>query len=151
MRSDSESLPRHIRAIVDDHCSRAGFPPAVLVVTDDETLGALLSKRLRGRGCDVLELHDTASFHELLREGPTCDLMIVDAGMRCSPLHGLGYARPRGLDVPAIAIVRVEDEEARVEARRLDLTLCSRAVVLGALDRLLLGALRRIRRPSRAA
>ncbi len=151
--SHSESIARHIRAVVDHHSSRSGFPPAALVLTEDETLGLLVSKRLRDRGCDVLELHDTASFHRLLRDGGAFDLLIVDGAMTCSPFHGLGYARRRGLDLPAIAIVRSEDEHTRFEAEQLDLTLCNRAAVRSSLDRLLLGALHWLtqQRTSRAA
>jgi hypothetical protein len=149
--SQSDAFARHIREAIDDRVARAGFPPAALVVSSDETLSAMVSKRLRDRGCDVLELRDAESFHEVLRDGAVCDMMFVDASMKCSPFHGLGYARRQGLDVPAIAIVRVEDDLARKEAERLDLLLCNRAVVLGSLDRLLLTALRRMPRVSRAA
>lgn len=153
--SRSQDLNRQLNEQIDEHVSRVGFPPSVLLAIGDESLSPIVGKRLRDRGCDVLEVRDAATFHQLLREGTHCDVLLLDEAQSlagCSPLHGLAYARRHGLDAPAIALVRLEDDHARTEARRLDLLLCARAVVLGSLDRVLLTALLRVRyRTSRAA
>lgn len=150
--SQSQNLARQLNEQIDEHVARVGFPPSVLLAMTDDSLRATVGKRLRDRGCDVLEVGDASTFHEVILEGTHCDIFLLDELAGCSPLHGLAYARRHGVQVPTIAIVQLEDEHARTEARRLDLLLCARAVVLGSLDRVLLTALRRVRyRTSRAA
>lgn len=146
------SLSQPLGAQIHGHIVRTGFPPSIVVASGDDSLRVMLCGRLRDRGCDVLEVRDAATFHALVVEGTSCDLFLLDESLEgCSPLHGFGYARRHGLRAPAIAVVRIEDDHARTEARRLELLLSSRSVVLGSLDRLLLTALRCIERPSRAA
>ena len=128
------------------------FPPSILVASGDEALRTALSRELRDRGCDVLEVCDAATFHSMLLEGTHCDVFVLDSLHGCSPFHGFAYARRHGLQAPAIAVVRLDDEHAQTEARRLDLILAPRATVFGSLDRLLETALRRVtRRDSQAA
>lgn len=130
---------------MEDATARLGAAPVVTVVTSDIGLRAMLERRLRDRGCDVTTVRDANAFHALVREGALeADVLILDDALTpCSPFHGLGVARRRGVDAPAIALVRVEDVHARTEAERLDLVLCGRSVALGSLDRVLLIALRR--------
>lgn len=157
--SQSEALRSSVLAAVDGHVARFWGPPRVLLATGDDTLRAALDHRLRDRGCDATHVVDAYGFHAALREYQWTvdvppDFLVLDTLLPgCSPFHGLGYARAHGMWMPAIALVRVEDEPAGTEARRLAATLCVRSVVQGSLDRLLLGALRRCatRRPSRAA
>ena len=153
--SQSQNLTKQVRAAVDANAARFGSTPTVMLVTADIGLRAMLDKRLRDRGCEVVTVRNAAEFHEKIREDALdADILVVDDALAgCSPFHGLAYARGRGLDAPAIALVRLEDVLARTEATRLDLVLCGRAVVLGSLDRVLLLALRRClaRRISHAA
>lgn len=147
--SQSEALRGHVLAAVDGHIARFGGLPRVLVATGDDTLRASLDHRLRVRGCDATHVVDAYGFHAALWEyarglDVPPDFLIVDGMLPgCSPFHGLGFARTHGLTMPAIALVRFEDDPARTEARRLAAMLCLRSVVQGSLDRLLLGALRR--------
>jgi PleD family two-component response regulator len=153
--SQSQNLARQVRETVDANIARFGAAPTVMLVTDDVGLCARLGRRLRVRGCEVVEVHDAASFHERVRDGEiSADIIIVDDALAgASPFHGLAHARGRGFRAPAIALVRIEDELSRTEAKRLGLQLCGRAVALGSLDRVLLLALRQClaRRVSHAA
>lgn len=143
--SQSQNLARRVEALVEEASRRLGSAPVVTVVTSDIGLRAMLDRRLRDRHCNVFSIRDAREFHAAIRDGAlSADVLILDDALSsCSPFHGLAYARGRGVDVPAIALTRLEDVHARTEAERLDLVLCSRSVALGSLDRVLLIALRR--------
>lgn len=153
--SQSQALARQVRLAIEANQSKFGVAPTVMLVTDDVGLCAMLDKRLRDRGCNVVIVRDAASFHaRICADDLDCDVLVIDDALAgCSPFHGLACARRRGLEASAIALVKVENAHARTEARRLDLVLCARAVVLGSIDRVLLPALRRCldRRVSHAA
>lgn len=100
------------------------FPPAVLLLSSNDTLRAALAGRLRHAGWDVLELSEIAAFHDAIRSGCACDAMIVDTAFHCSPMHGVSFLRSRGADVPVIALASDPAEPLRDDARRLDVAVC---------------------------
>ncbi|MEZ4359208.1 MAG: response regulator [Kofleriaceae bacterium] len=103
--------------------------PLVLLAEDDEELRKLLARKLRRRGCDVLEARNGAQLVELVFEravDPLPDsvipaaLIITDHRMPGrTGLEVLSLLRSVNWATPLIVISAFADQETHAEARRL--------------------------------
>ncbi len=128
-----------------------GRPPRVLVAISDDLRRDVVVDRLRAHGCSVVPVATAAILHDIVLQEQDLDIVVVDESLSgTSPLHGIGFARQRGLRAPVIFLCDAVADHLRTEVRRLGLWPCSRRAV-APFDRALLRAIASLDRPSLAA
>lgn len=98
--------------------ARAGKPPLILVVDDDEGLLILMAEAFRSEGCQVITAHSGATALGCLRKQKP-DLMLLDLKMRDVDGQALiEQMKEEGLLVPFVVVTGQGDERIAVEVMK---------------------------------